>query len=182
MSKRTTSNSRLAMAGGPKAPDQRVRRGVMSQVGLVGAPELGRDPLRERLPELDPPLVEGVDPPDRGLREDAVLVERYEAPERGGLKALHHDRVRGAVSLHHPVGYDRLRGPLGAHLVGGAAERQRLALREHVRQQQLVVLAKRVEGLRERDEVARDQARSLVEELVEGVLAVGARLAPEDRP
>ena len=42
----------------------------MSQIGLVGAPELGRDPLRERLPELDgagadwtvPTLAEGLPP------------------------------------------------------------------------------------------------------------------------
>ena len=40
----------------------------------------------------------------------------------------------------------------------------------------------RVERLREADEVARDQPRALVDQLVEGVLAVGARLAPEDRP
>ena len=35
--------------------------------------------------------------------------------------------------------------------------------------------------LREPDEVARDQLRALVDQLVERVLAVGARLAPHDR-
>src|SRR5262249_58864123 len=34
----------------------------------------------------------------------------------------------------------------------------------------------------EADEVTGDQLRALVDELVEGVLAVGSRLAPEDRP
>jgi len=33
-----------------------------------------------------------------------------------------------------------------------------------------------------RQEVGGDQARSLVDQLVEGVLAVGAGLAPDDRP
>ena len=36
---------------------------------------------RERLAELDPPLVEGVDAPDRALGEDAVLVEGDERAE-----------------------------------------------------------------------------------------------------
>ena len=41
--------------------------------------------------------------------------------------------------------------------------------------------AERVERLAEGDEVAGDQQRSLVDELVEGVLAVSARLAKVDR-
>ena len=35
------------------------------------------------LAELDAPLVEGVDAPDRALREDLVLVERDELAEHG---------------------------------------------------------------------------------------------------
>ena len=45
-----------------------------------------------------------------------------------------------------------------------------------------MVAAERVVALRRRQEVARHQVGALVDELVEGVLAVGARLAPDHRP
>ena len=44
----------------------------------------------------------------------------------------------------------------------------------------LVAVLGRVRGVDERDEVGRDELGALVNQLVEGVLAVGARLAPED--
>ena len=71
--------------------------------------------------------------------------------------------------------------PSAAHLVGGLAEGERLALREQVRHQQVVLPAERIERLGEADEVARHEPRALVDELVERMLAVGARLAPEHR-
>ena len=43
-----------------------------------------------------------------------------------------------------------------------------------------VAVLERVGGVGETDEVGRDQPRALVDELVERVLAVRARLAPED--
>ena len=45
------------------------------------ADQLGRELLRNHLAELDAPLVERVDPPDRSLREHAVLVQTDERPE-----------------------------------------------------------------------------------------------------
>lgn len=63
------------------------------------------------------------------------------------------------------------------------AHHQRLGLGEEVRQQQFVVytVADGVVRLRGSYEIARYQARTLVDELIEGVLAVGAGLAPHDR-
>ena len=69
----------------------------------------------------------------------------------------------------------------GLDLFPGLAERQRLGLREEVGHQQVLVVADDLVGLREPDEVARDQLRALVDQLVVGVLAVRARLAPDDR-
>ena len=43
------------------------------------------------------------------------------------------------------------------------------------------MLAERVERLAERDEVARNEPRALVDQLIEGVLAVGARFSPVNR-
>ena len=49
----------------PVAPDQLVRRAIVPERGLPVRLELGHDPLREHLAELDAPLVEGVDRPRR---------------------------------------------------------------------------------------------------------------------
>ena len=62
------------------------------------------------------------------------------------------------------------------------AERQRLGLRKNVGDQNVVMRAQRIERLAERDEVARNQSRSLVNELIERMLAVGPGLAPVNRP
>ncbi len=45
-----------------------------------------------------------------------------------------------------------------------------------------MVVPERVVAPRRGDEVCRHEAGALVDELIEGVLAVGARLAPDDRP
>ena len=154
----------------------------MAELRLLVGLQLGDDRHRQRLAQLDPPLVEGVDPPDRPLGEDAVLVEGDQGAQRVRVEALGEDRVGGAVALHHPVRDDVLGRPLRPHLLRRFAEGERLALGEDVRHQQVVVVAERVVGLHEADEVAGDQPRALVDQLVEGVLAVGPRLAPEDRP
>jgi len=70
---------------------------------------------------------------------------------------------------------------LRARLFERLAAHERLGLREEVREQDRVVLAERIVRLDRRDEVARHQPRALVDELIEGVLAVGAGLAPDDR-
>ena len=132
--------------------------------------------------ELHAPLVERVDAPDGALREDRVLVERDEPAERLRRELLGEDGVRRAVPLEDSVGHEPLGGALRPHLLGRLPEGQRLGLREDVREQHVVLPAERTEGLRESDQVAGDEARPLVDQLVEGVLAVGPRLAPVDGP
>ena len=66
------------------------------------------------------------------------------------------------------------------HLFGRLAEGQRLGLGEDVRQEHVVVPAERIERLDKGNEIARDESRPLMDQLVERVLAVGARLAPVD--
>ena len=109
-----------------------------------------------------------------------VLVERDELAERFRREPVGEDRVRRAVALEDPVRHEPVRRAFGLDLLGRLAERQRLGLGEDVRQQHVVVPAKRVERLGERDEVAGNEPRSLMDQLVEGVLAVGSRLAPVD--
>ena len=61
-------------------------------------------------------------------------------------------------------------------------ERHRLGLGDQVGDQQVVVLLVRMVRLGEADEVDRHDPGALVEQLVERVLAVRARLTPHDRP
>ena len=80
------------------------------------------------------------------------------------------------------MGDEPVRGALRRDLLGAPPERERLGLREDVGDEQVVVVAQGVEAVREAHEVARNQPRALVDELVEAVLAVGSGLAPVDAP
>src|SRR6266851_2384902 len=88
-----------------------------------------------------------------------------------------------ATSLPRAAGVSRsssivFEGRLPSKVRWGTSQSgERFALREHVRQQHVVLLAQRVQRLAERDEVARDQPGSLMDQLIKGVLAVGAGLA-----
>ena len=115
------------------------------------------------------------------LREHVVLVERDQFAERSRREPLEQEGVRRPVALEDAVRDEPVGCPLGLHLLGRLAERERLGLREDVGQQHVVLLAQRIERLRERDEVARDQPRPLMDQLVERVLTVRPRLAPVDR-
>ena len=75
----------------------------------------------------------------RGLREDAVLVERDQLAERLRGEALREQRRARTIAREAAVGDERLRRSLGANLVCGLSEGERLALREHVREQQIVL-------------------------------------------
>ena len=137
--------------------------------------------MGEGFAEFDAPLVEGVDVPDHALGEDAHFVEGNEAAEGGWGEFFGHEDIRGAVAFEHAVRRDGRRGAFGLDLREGFAEGEGLGLREDIRHEQILVAAEWVEGFCERDEVAGDHARALVDELVETVLAVRAGLAPIDR-
>ena len=63
----------------------------------------------------------------------------------------------------------------------GLALHQRLRLRQHIGQQQIVVALQRVAGFLDRHKLHRNHVSSLVQHLKIGVLAVGSRLAPGHR-
>ncbi|AUS50021.1 hypothetical protein CAB90_01069 [Mycobacterium tuberculosis] len=77
-------------------------------------------------------------------------------------------------------------GAVGGDLLGGLAERQHLGLGEEVAHQQIMHAAgalggrQVVEGLSKADEIGWHQPGALVQQLVEGVLAVGSRFTPKD--
>ena len=77
-----------------------------------------------------------------------------------------------------------LGGTFGTYLILGLAESERLSLCEEVCEEKLVhILLAILGGVRrvgEGQEVRRDNAGALVDQLVESVLTVGAGLAPEN--
>src|SRR5450755_4900786 len=84
------------------------------------------------------------------------------------------------VALESAVRHLEGRNAICRDLLGCLAEGQSLGLREEVCHQQIVVGCDRIQRLVESDKVARDQLRALVNELVEGMLAVGAWLPPDN--
>src|SRR3984885_8833806 len=153
--------------------DESVGRAVVCEGWLFRAFELGNDAHGEDFAELDTPLVEGVDLPDCSLDEDTVLVECNELAERCGGHVFGEDDGGWAVALEGLVGDEPVGDAFGLELLAGLAEGQRFGLGEDVGHEQVVMAAEGIERLEEADEVAGDDLRSLVNELVEAVLAVG---------
>src|SRR3989442_9653719 len=154
----------------------------MAERGLLVALELRDDALGQYLPQLDSPLIERVDVPDDALGEHAVLVERDELSKRFRRQPLGEDRVRRTIALEDPVGNECVRRALGRDLLARLAKRQRLGLREYVRQQHVVVPSERVQTAGEGDEVAGDETSPLMYQLVEGMLPVRSWFSPIDGP
>src|SRR5882724_11827081 len=152
----------------------------MVETRLCFALEFRDNALGQHFAQLDAPLVEGVDIPNRSLSEDVVLVEGDELAEDFRREALGNDRVRRTVALEDAMGHEPIRCPFSLYFLRRLAEGQRIGLSEDVRQEHIVVPAKRVERLAKPDEITRDEPRSLMDQLVEGVLAVGPRLTPID--
>src|SRR4029077_21221256 len=90
--------------------------------------------------------------------------------------------VRRAVSLKQPMRHEPVGCPLGLDLISGLAERQRLRLGEYVGEQHVVMPAQGIKGLSKRDEIAGNEPRSLMDQLIERMLAIGPRLTPINRP
>ena len=162
-------------------------------VGAVGerAPIQGRPQATgQRLAEFHSPLVERVDVPEHPLDECSMLEEGDQPAKGPGVEAWVHDGGRGPVSGERAMGGQALGGGdrdprrhhLAPSLLPGASEGERLSLGEAACQEDPVVFAARfAAGLRRNDEIHRYDVRPLVEKLEEGMLRVGAGLAPHDR-
>ena len=159
--------------------DQRVGRAIVLQ--LARPFELAQNPRRQHLAQLHAPLVERIDIPDRALGKDRVFIQRHQLTQNRGRQHLRQDRVRRPVALKDLVRDQLGSHALGLHLLGGLAEGQRLGLGKHVGHQHVVMASERIQRLGKADEVTWNQPRTLMDQLVERVLAVGAGLAPVDR-
>src|SRR5262249_11408775 len=138
--------------------------------------------------EFHTPLIERVDVPDDALRKDLVLVERHQAAQCARRDLRYHNAVGGFIPCKELVG-DQLLQRLAAqtcmrqfvaHLVFGLALHQCLGLGEEVGKEDGVMMPDRVVSFYGGNEVARDKLRALMDELIEGVLPVGAWFTPDD--
>src|SRR5207245_10358988 len=114
--------------------------------------------------------------------ENALFVKRDEFSQRCRAQPLQQERVGRAVALEGAVWHQPGRRAFGLNLLGRFAKGQRLRLGKNVGQEQIVVAAEWVERLAKRDKVTGDELGPLMDQLVEGMLAIGARLPPVDRP
>ena len=123
---------------------------------------------RQHFAQLDPPLVEAVDAPDRAADKNAVLLQRKQCAQAlGGQRVEQQKRA-------WPVAWKVL--------VAAAiwlAEHQRLSLCQRVGEQFVVVARQPVRGFFYRDEFNRHHAASLVQHLKISMLAIGSGLAPK---
>src|SRR2546425_1158135 len=145
----------------------------MAERGLYLALEFRDNALGQYLAKFHAPLVERVNLPDGTLGEHAMLVKGDQLAENFRRESIGEDGVRRAVALEDTVGYEPIRRALGLDLLGRLPERQRLSLGEDVRQGHVMVPAKRIQRLDKRDEVTGDDSGSLMDQLVERMLAVG---------
>src|SRR3569623_1594603 len=177
---------RLRSAIGFVVVDQTIGGRIVCRHRVI-ALELGQDTFCELFSELHAPLIEGIDLPDDALHEDLVFVKRDERAQAAWRELLEHDRIAGSIARKHPVRQQPLarvalqsgRDELGAHLIRLLAAHQGLGLREEFRQQNTMVIADGVVRLDGREEVAGNEPRALMDELIERVLAVSAGLAPD---
>ena len=168
--------------------DETVGGAVVVEFG-VGLGKFREDLLGELLTEFNTPLVVAVDVPDNALREDLVFVHGDEGAERFRRNVVHHDGVGGLVAFEHLVRGEEcdffFALAVLAEFFLGLGERlavhQGFRLCKEVAEQLLVMVAHLVVAVGRGDEIARNHLGALVDQLVEGVLAVGTRFAPEDR-
>ena len=106
--------------------------------------EFRDDSLGQLLAQLDSPLVERVDVPDRSLGEDAMLIERNQFTQSFGSELLGQDRVRWPVALKEAMRDKPVRCAFRFNLFLGLAECQRLSLGKHVSQENVVMSTKRI--------------------------------------
>src|SRR6185437_15434721 len=137
---------------------------------------------RQRLTQFDPPLVKGIDIPNCTLREDAVLIEGYHGAQRTRRELICQYEICGAVAFTDAKRSLEARRAFRRQLLRGLAECQCLGLGKEVSHEQIVLVRVGAKRPAESDEIAGNDLRALMDELIERVLPICPRFAPDDRP
>mmetsp|Transcript_44166 Transcript_44166/g.111286 ORF Transcript_44166/g.111286 Transcript_44166/m.111286 type:complete len:224 (-) Transcript_44166:988-1659(-) len=119
-----------------------------------------------------------------------MLIKGNQSAERTRSHQINKDRVTGSVAREHLMGKQGLKfGTTQAlstefctSFLGGLPLHQCFGLRKGVRHQNGVMIEReRIVCAQRHNKVARDQFAALMDQLVEGMLPVGARLTPDHR-
>jgi len=100
--------------------------------------------------------------------------------QRERRETLREHGIGWAVALEDSVRDQGGSRPFGSNLLGGLSKGQRFGLSEQIRHKQIMLGSQGVQRVAKADEIAGDEARALVQQLVERMLTVGALLAPYD--
>lgn len=152
-----------------RQPRQQTRSRAI-QTPRIAADQARLNVLGQRLAQLDTPLVEAVDAPDRAADKHAVFLQGNQRAQTGGAEFIEQQKSAGAVASEMLV-------TTRIHFT----QQQRLRLRQHVGQQQRVVAGQVMARSFDRHKLHRHHVAALVQHLEIGVLAVGAGLAPDHR-
>eukprot|EP00158_Paraphelidium_tribonemae_P008264 Partr_v1_DN28534_c0_g1_i1_m73882 len=164
--------------------DKTISRSIVS-LDITFSLQFRKNSLGKLLAQFDTPLVVRVDIPNGSLHVNLVLVHCNKRTQVEWSQFLEHDRVGGTVTLKHLVLHQWLvdvGSHFGTDFVVALAHHQGFSLREKVREENLVVDTARnwVVSFNGCQKVTWNDLGSLVDELVEGVLAVSSRLSPDD--
>lgn len=152
-------------------------------LAVAGLVELLENLLGKHLAQLNAPLVEAVNVPDGTLDKSQVLVVDNQGTQLSRADDISHQDGCGWSVAEEALVRDEILGrALSSELVVSLADHEGLGLGKVVGCQHLLVqvVVDGVVGLGGQDEVGGDQLGALVDQLEEGVLGVGARLAEQD--
>jgi len=140
--------------------------------------QFGQDAAGELLAEFHTPLVVGIQVPDHALHKNLVFIERNQHAQRVRRELLQQDGIAGMVAVEYLVLHE-LAG-LRLRFLARAATHQRFGLRQKIGEKEVVVFLQIVMRLDRDDEIGRNQPGALVQQLIEGMLAVDAAGPPDD--
>ena len=104
----------------------------MLKLRLSGTLQFRNDARREDFAQLHAPLIEGVDGPNRTLREDAMFLEGHQRAHDARRQFFSQDRIGRPVALANAEWSLKVGRTFGLQFLGGLAESQRLGLREQI--------------------------------------------------
>ena len=93
--------------------------------------------------------------------------KRDEFAEHCRRELVGENDIGRTVALEHAMRHQRALRAFGPDFIGGFAKRQRLGLGKNIRHQNVVMPAQLRQRVAEGDEVARNQPRALMDELIE---------------